>query len=256
MLRNASVSPLGITPFIKTNPENSTQDSITNITTSEASLLIRYAHHEKHVSGEFDRVSLGTKHPILTVFYTYGIPNIFNSEYEYHKLVFGYKHKFSLAIIGTTKYQFSVGKVWGNLPYPLLEMHPGNETWGYNEDAYNLMNINEFVSDEYISFNVHQHFGGIFLNKIPLLRKLKWREVVTFKGIYGRLQQKNTNLMALADYTTTLTAKPYMELAAGIENIFSFLRVDAVWRLSYLSHEVDGIKVSPFGIRGKLQFEF
>lgn len=256
MFRNASISPLGITPFIKTNPETSTQDSIKNITTSEVSLLIRYAHHEKHVSGEFDRVSLGTKHPTLSVFYTYGIPNVFYSEYEYHKLVFEYKHKFSLGIIGTTKYQFSLGKVWGDLPYPLLELHPGNETWGYNEDTYNLMNINEFVSDEYISFNVHQHFGGLFLNKLPLLRKLKWREVLTFKGIYGRLDQKNINLMALADYTTTLKTKPYMELAAGIENIFSFLRVDAVWRLTYLNHEVDGIKVSPFGIRGKLQFEF
>jgi hypothetical protein len=218
--------------------------------------LVRYAHHEKHVSGEFDRVSLGTKHPIFTVFYTYGIPNLFNSEYEYHKLVIGYKHKFSLPIIGTTKYQFSIGKVWGDLPYPLLEIHPGNETWGYNEDSYNLMNINEFVSDEYISFNAHQHFGGILLNKLPLLRKLKWREVVTFKGVYGRLDNKNTTLMDLADYTTTLKTKPYMELAAGIENIFSFLRVDAVWRLTYLSHEVDGMKVSPFGIRGKLQFEF
>jgi hypothetical protein len=256
MLRNASISPLGITPFIKTNPETSKQDSIVNITTSEASLLIRYAHHEKHVSGEFDRVSLGTKHPTFTMLYTYGIPNIFNSKYEYHKLVFGYKHKFSLGIIGTTKYQFSIGKVWGELPYPLLEVHPGNETWGYNEDSYNLMNINEFVSDEYISFNIHQHFGGIILNKIPLLRKLKWREVVTFKGIYGRLDQKNTKIMDLARYTTTLKTKPYAEIAVGIENIFSFFRVDAIWRLSYLGHEVDGIKVSPFGIRGKLQFEF
>ena len=70
MLRNASISPLGITPFIKTNPETSTQDSIPNIRTSEASFLVRYAHHEKHVSGEFDRVSLGTKHPIFTVYYT------------------------------------------------------------------------------------------------------------------------------------------------------------------------------------------
>ena len=69
------------------------------------------------------------------------------------------------------------------------------------------MNINEFVSDEYVSFNVHQHLGGIFLNKIPLLRKLKWREVVTFKGIYGTLQQKNTILMALADYTTSINGK-------------------------------------------------
>ena len=61
---------------------------------------------------------------------------------------------------------------------------------GYNEESYNLMNINEFVSDEYISFNAHQHFGGILLNKLPLLRKLKWREVVTFKGVYGRLDKK------------------------------------------------------------------
>jgi len=256
LLRNASIAPLGITPFTRTNLETSIQDSISNITTSEASILIRYAHHEKFVSGEFDRVSLGTKHPTLTVFYTYGIPNLLKSEYEYHKVVFGYKHKFSLGILGTTKYEFSLGKVWGELPYPLLEVHPGNETWGYNESTYNLMNINEFVSDEYASFNIHQHFGGIFLNKFPLLRKLKWREVVTFKGIYGRLNPKNIAIMDLAPYTTSLKAKPYMELAAGIENIFSFIRIDAVWRLTYLSHEVDGIKVSPFGIRGKLQFEF
>ena len=88
------------------------------------------------------------------------------------------------------------------------------------------------------------------------MRKLKWREVVTFKGIYGRLDEANLEVMNLADYTMTLKAKPYMELAAGIENIFSFIRVDAVWRLTYLSHEIDGQKVSPFGIRGKLQFEF
>ena len=181
---------------------------------------------------------------------------ILGSEYDYHKIVLGYKHKFSLGILGTTKYEFSIGKVWGAVPYPLLEVHPGNETWGYNNNTYNLMNINEFVSDEYVSFNIHQLFGGSFLNKFPLLRKLKWREVVTFKGIYGRSNENNLAIINLAPYTTTLKEKPYMELAAGIENIFSFIRVDAVWRLNYLNHEIDGEKVSPFGIRGKLQFEF
>jgi len=255
LFRNATIAPLGITPFFKT-VSDTLITPVNNITTSEASVSIRYAHHEKYVSGEFDRVSLGTKHPTLTLDYTLGLSNIFNSEYDYHKLVLGYKHKFSLGILGTTKYQFTAGKVWGALPYPLLEIHPGNETWGFNEHTYNLMNINEFVSDEFVSFKVQQHFGGIFLNKFPLLRKLKWREVVTFKGIYGRLDERNIAEMNLASYTTTLREKPYMELAAGIENIFSFIRVDAVWRLTYLSHEVDGIKVSPFGIRGKLQFEF
>jgi len=256
LLRNASIAPLGITPFNRTSNVDSSIFNVDNITTTEASLFVRYVRNEKFVSGEFDRISLNINQPVITAEYTLGISGVLGSEYDFHKLVLGFKHRFSLGILGTTKYEFSAGKVWGALPYPLLEVHPGNETWGFNENTYNLMNINEFVSDEFVSFNIHQHFGGIFLNKFPLLRKLKWREVVTFKGIYGRLNENNLTTMNLAPYTTTLFAKPYMELAAGIENIFSFIRVDAIWRLTYLNHEVDGIKVSPFGVRAKLQFEF
>ncbi len=255
LFRNATFTPLGITTFNRVSPDGSSTN-INQLTTSEISFSTRFAYNEEFLSGEFDRISLGTKFPVISAHYTYGIPDMFNSQYEFHKVILGLKHKIPMGILGTMKYQLNVGKVWGTLPYPLLEIHPGNETWNYNENAYNMMNINEFVSDEYFSFKFQQHFDGLFLNKFPLIRKLKWREVATIQGIWGRLNPKHLEEMSLPEYTTTLQEKPYVEVAAGIENIFKFLRFDVIWRTTYLDHEFNGIKVHPIGFRGKLQFDF
>ena len=101
-----------------------------------------------------------------------------------------------------------------------------------------------------------KYFGGLFLNRIPLLRKLKWRELATAKVIYGRLNERHAQVMDLPDFTTTLSNKPYAEVSVGIENIFKVIRVDALWRLTYLDNNTDDISVLRFGIRAKLQFEF
>ena len=130
------------------------------------------------------------------------------------------------------------------------------ETWSYNDDAYNMMNIGEFVSDEFISFKAYQHFDGLLLNKIPLLSKLKWREVAGIKGVWGRLNSRHNEIMILPSFSRSLNAKPYLECSAGIENIFKFLRFDVIWRLSYLDNELSGQKVAPIGFRAKLQFDF
>jgi hypothetical protein len=113
------------------------------------------------------------------------------------------------------------------------------------------MNLFEFVSDRYVSFSVVQHFEGFFLNKIPLMRKLKWREVALFKGVAGDLRNNHINLM---DFPLGLQSldKPYYETGVGIENIFKILRIDALWRLSYR----DNPNIQTFGIRGAVQFKF
>lgn len=255
LLRNSTFAPLGRTEFNTINSDGSVVPE-TSLTATEVAFNTRFAYNEEFLSGEFERISLGTKYPVLSVTYTYGIPNLLGSKYEYHKARFAFKHKIPMGIFGTFKYQFEVGKIFGRAPYPLLEVHNGNETWNYNETAFNMMNILEFVSDEYISFKAHQHFDGLFLNKIPLLRKLMWREVVTVTGVYGRLSQKNMDIMELPNFTSTLQQKPYLEMAAGIENIFKFLRVDVLWRMTYLDNEYEGIQVSRIGLRGKLQFDF
>ena len=94
------------------------------------------------------------------------------------------------------------------------------------------------------------------MNKIPFLRKLKWREVAAFQGVWGSLKSENENVLLLPDYASSLQNKPYLESSLGIENIFKFLRIDVIWRLSYLDNEFEGINVSPLGLRAMLQLEF
>ena len=118
------------------------------------------------------------------------------------------------------------------------------------------MNIGEFMSDEYVSLSVAHYFGGLFLNRVPLLRKLKWRELVTARVIYGRLNSRHSQVLDMPSFSSSLSDKPYAEVSAGIENIFKILRVDALWRLTYLDNNAEDINVLRFGIRAKLQFEF
>ncbi len=125
------------------------------------------------------------------------------------------------------------------------------------------MNFLEFVSDKYASVSIDQHFGGFFFNKVPLLKKLKWRETASFKALYGGLSEKNDPALSSSVYqfpvdnnglpiTYALGNKPYMEASVGVENIFKFVRVDFVKRLSYLNHP----DIAPFGVRVKIKFDF
>ncbi|MDD3132302.1 MAG: carboxypeptidase-like regulatory domain-containing protein, partial [Bacteroidales bacterium] len=112
-------------------------------------------------------------------------------------------------------------------------------------------NYFEFVSDKYVSVYYTHHFDGYFFNRVPLLRHLKWREVVFAKGLIGGLDEANREYSVFPQGMHTLD-KPYFEAGAGIENIFKIIRVDAIWRLSYLDHP----NISKFGVRFSLQFAF
>lgn len=223
------------------------------INTTEIRLLTRLAYNEKYVEGEFSRVALGvTKYPVVQAQYTLGLKDFFGGNYNYQKLTVNWDHRVRVAPIGYFDYVLEYGKVWGQVPYPLLELHGGNETYIYDLYAYNSMNYYEFVSDEYASVNLLHHFDGLFLNRIPLMRKLKWREVVGGKALIGRVNDKNRQLLIFPDHLYDLHKGPYMEVSAGIENIFKVFRVDGVWRLSYLDHP----KAQAFTIKASMQFNF
>lgn len=226
-----------------------------NITTAEIKLNTRFAYKEKVLTGKFERMSLGTKYPILNLNIIGGIKDVFGSDYNYLKINFHLHHWFNINPIGWLSYDFEVGKIWGNLPFPLLQLHEGNETYAFDPYAYNLMNYYEFASDQYASVNLEHHFEGFFLNHFPLLRKLKWREIVEWKGVYGSLRSDHSKIMAFPSVLSKDGfSYPYMEAGVGIENIFKIFRIDALWRLSYLG--VEHTNVSPFGIRGQIQFIF
>jgi len=253
LFRHANIAPLGVMSFV----DNMSQITTQSIATNEISLKLRLAMGEEFLSGEYDRISLGTKHPIVSVDFTNSIPGFWNAYLNYQKLKVEVSHKIKLSLLGELEYQITAGKIWGDVPYPLLEIHPGNETWSFNPIAFNMMNIGEFLSDRYVSFNAEHHFDGLFLNKIPVLKKMQVREIAGIKGVYGDLSiDAHENIFSIPDFSSSLQKKPYLETYFGLENIFKFIRLDFIWRLSYIDNTFDGIKVSPFGLRGSLQFDF
>lgn len=221
------------------------------IIVSEISLESRFAYNEKFIIRDFDRRSLGTKYPVIGFQYNYGIPGLFGGEYEYHKIRLAVKQWFNIAHIGWSKYIIEGGKVFGKLPWPLLSLHPGNETFVFDEMSFNLMNYFEFISDEYVSVYYTHHFDGLLFNHIPLLRKLKWREVGFFKGVIGTMSDENKAYNDLPSISHTLE-KPYMEAGVGIENIFKIIRIDGIWRLSQL----DNSDINRFALFVSLSFSF
>lgn len=243
--------------YVRFTPQLSEQQQVDFLVTSEVSLYTRFAYKEKFVYGEFERVSLGTKYPALEIIYSYGFPDVLGSEFRYQKVIARVDDKVRFGPFGYVNYTVEGGKIFGNLPYPLLMMHQGNETFFYDESSYNTMNFFEFVSDEWASVWATYHAEGLVLNKIPLMRRLKWREVVSAKALIGSYDEANDALLSRdfnydgqADIYTL--GRPYVEAALGIENIFKVLRVDALWRLSYL----DNPNIVRFGIRAKFQVDF
>lgn len=219
--------------------------------TTEVRFDTRFAYKEKFVMGEFERISMGTTYPIFEFKYGYGIPNLWNSDFEYHNMYFSVTQWFNVRGWGWSKYLVEAGRIIGKLPYPLLKLHEGNETFFFDEYSFNLMNYYEFVSDKYLSVLWSHHFEGLFLNHIPLMRKLKWREVGYVKGLVGSLDKKN-DLPSTFPSSLNALSKPYFEAGVGIENILKVLRVDFVWRLSYLDHP----NITKYGLMMSLFLDF
>ncbi|MEO8734345.1 MAG: DUF5686 family protein, partial [Flavobacteriales bacterium] len=226
---------------------------INTIHTAEVSLNTRFAYKEKYVSGDFTRVSLGTSYPTLELHLSSGLPNLGTHEYGYQKVVAHVYQRLQLGVFGWMRLNAEAGQVWGALPYPLLILHSGNETFYDDDLAFNTMNYFEFISDRYAQLFVEHHFEGLFFNRIPLLRRLKWREVVGAKGVVGSLDREKTEKeMLLLPGMYSLNHGPYVEVSAGVENILKFITVEGLWRLRYNDHP----DTKRFSLRVKLFLNF
>ena len=247
---NRKLTPLGDFTFIR--DYNDASVSIGNATTTEISLYTRFAWKEKYISGEFDRISAGSKAPVLQLDLTAGIPNIMGSEFSYYKVRLRIGDRIRFNPFGYTDYQLDLGKTWGNVPFPFLDVHQGSQTYALDQLAFNMMNIFEFASDRYASLFIDHHFEGYFLNKIPLLRKLKWREVFTLKSIIGDMSSSNLALMKYPGNLDPRIYRPYLESGVAVENILKVIRIDALWRMTHLERP----STKPFGLRMSLVFRF
>jgi hypothetical protein len=226
-------NPLGTNQYLYEKKDGGIGER-TSINNTEARINIRFAWKEKYVGEGFTRLSIGTRYPIVQLNYSKSLQNAFKGEYDYHRLVMNVSDRFRITpILGYTDYVIEGGKIWGVVPYPLMELHSGNQTYIYDYMAFNMMKYYEFASDQFVSLALYHHFEGIFLNKVPLLRKLKWREVLTAKAVWGTVSDKNRESLLFPSTLSAFDKGPYAEASVGIENIFKVFRIDAFWRLNY-----------------------
>ncbi len=224
-----------------------------NIKNTEVRVNMRFAFKEKFISGDFSRISLGTKWPVMQVNYSKSLQNAFRGEYDYQKVVLNLSDRVRLiSLLGYTDYTAEVGKIFGSVPYPLMELHGGNETYVYDYMSFNMMKYYEFASDQYASVGMFHHFEGLLFNKVPLLKKLKWREVVTCKALWGSVNDKNRKTLIFPNTLNALGNEPYVEVSAGVENIFKVFRIDALWRSTYLRER----SIENFGVKFGFQLAF
>ncbi|PKR81396.1 hypothetical protein CW751_04890 [Brumimicrobium salinarum] len=245
-----NLTALGATQF-RVPTSSISYHHINDISTFETSLKIRYAKNEEFISGTFDRISIGSKYPIFSLEGVLGIKGILGSDYEYQKLELKMKHSPKLGVFGKLFYEVYGGIYFGQAAYPLLQIHEGSQTYWFQSAAHNRMDYFEFISDRYVGATAEHHFNGLFFDRIPLVRKLKWRLVASAKSVWGELSDKQKTVMMIPDNTIPFGNTPYVESAIGIENIFKVFRVDAVWRMTHL-REGD----APVGIRAKFTIRF
>jgi hypothetical protein len=251
MFQVRDLSPRGSLSYVSLNDAGE-PDTLAGIATTEIVLGGRFMYKEKFVAGDFTRVSLGSRYPSLEVQLGQGLKDVIGGDYDYTRLLARVQHRVQLGPLGFMRYTVNGGQIFGTLPYPLLAIHAGNETFYYDDIAFNTMNYFEFISDRFASVFVEQHFEGLFFNRVPLFRRLKWREVVGAKVVVGSLQQKNRDAMELLPFMYDLSGGPFAEVSFGVENIFKILEVDMIRRLNYLDHP----NVRDWAFRLKLNITF
>ncbi len=244
-------TPLGLANYVKFNENTLLQDTIRIITTSEFIARIRWTKDEEFIAGAFDRSTLTSRYPIFSLQGIFGIKGLFGGNYNYQKIEFQMDHTRKIGILGRIKYGVNAGYVFGSTAYPFLKVHEGNQSYWLSTTTFNKLNYFEFISDKYVGGYVEQHFGGLFFDRIPYVKKLKWRIVSSGRITYGSISSRNTKEMLLPTFTKTFGKTPYGEATIGIENIFKLVRIDVVYRLSHLDPNV-----SPFGIRARMTFNF
>ncbi|TAF67786.1 MAG: carboxypeptidase-like regulatory domain-containing protein [Cytophagales bacterium] len=234
------------------NPKNIIDSPIrTDFINTEIEFEARYARRETYLQNGNERILLESKSPIFTFRYTLGLPDVFGSNFSYHKFYLNITQKIRLGNWGTGVYSITGNHTPSQIPYPLLYIHLGNQNFFYNRASFNQMRYIEFVSDSYIHLSYEHNFNGLFLNKIPLLKKLKWREFIGVDALMGSLRQENIDYIPLAArpngliFGNRLSEIPYVEMQYGVENIFKFLRVHFIHRLTHL----DLPNALPFSVR-------
>jgi Family of unknown function (DUF5686)/CarboxypepD_reg-like domain len=218
---------------------------------SEIYFQLEYTPKMKTIGYGVERNRVDSPFSRLFINYSQGIKGVLNSDFSYQKIQLLYRKPFIIGALGRTNLTLELGKTFGKIPLGLMSVIPGNQTYFIIGNTFSNLNFYEFVSDQYATLIWEHNFQGRLLSRIPVMRKLNWREIVGFRSVYGNVSDQNKFINASGlDYKSP--TKPYIEYSAGIGNIFKVFRIDASWRGNYRNLP----DTNNFTIKGSFGFFF
>lgn len=214
-------------------------NSLSQFSMSELSLRLRYAPGEKLFANARRRKALDMTNPVFELSHTSGFKGVLGGNYSRNRSEFAFMKRFNLSVLGYMMADVRAGAEWNEVPYMLLPHANVNLTYVLRPNSFSLMSPLEFMYDRYAQWDITWYMNGFILNKIPLIKYLKFREVFSIKGVYGSLTDKNnpvinTRNLPFPKYSSVMNREPYMEISIGCENILKFFRVEYVRRITYL----------------------
>lgn len=226
-------------PFV---PINSKTGNGEYLRTTEASFYVRYAPGETYINNKLRRRVINLDAPVFSLSHTIGFNGVLGGDYNFHLTEAHIFKRFWLNSWGKFDVDLKGGIEWDQVPYPLLIMPASNASFIIQKNTFSLINTMEFVNDRYVSLMLAWDMNGKILNRIPLAKKLYWREYLGVRMLWGDLSDKNNpeknpgnpRLMYFPEGTNIMNPnRPYMEMVVGVHNIFKFFRVEYVKRLTY-----------------------
>ncbi|MBR4828998.1 MAG: carboxypeptidase-like regulatory domain-containing protein [Muribaculaceae bacterium] len=220
---------------------------------------LRFAPGETFYQTRSYRIPINMDAPIITLNQTYMPKGFMGSLHELNKTELGIQKRFWFSAFGYADVIVKGEKVWSKVAYPDLLFPNVNLSYTIQPESYTLMKPMEFVNDQALSWDLTYWGNGVLMNRLPLIRKLRLREVLTLRGIWGSLSDKNNPaksddvfLFPVDALCQKMGDQPYMEAGVGLDNILTILRVDYVWRLTYR----ENAGTDRHGIRIQLHFNF
>ena len=244
---NRPTGDLVFEKMVSTNTDADGQtvpDYVTRIRTTELKLGLRYCPGQTYVNTKQQRLPVNLDSPEFTLSHTMGVKNFLGGGYKLNFTELGIYKRFWLGSWGYVDTHLNGGAQWNKVPFPLLIMPPVNITYFELENTFSMMRNMEFLSDRYAYASVSWDLSGKILNRLPLIKRLKWREYIAVKGMWSTLTDKNNpfleqnasdpELFKFPEASHIMDKnKPYFEVVAGVHNIFKFFGIDYVRRLSY-----------------------
>lgn len=257
-------------PFTPIHPYTLTPSSegLSRYTEAGFTAQLRFAPGETFYQARSVRIPINMDAPIITLTQTYMPKGFLGSRFEVNKTELSLQKRFWFSAFGYADVIVKGEKVWSQVAYPDLLMPNVNLSYTIQPESYTLMKPMEFINDKALSWDLTYWGNGVLMNRLPLIKKLRLREVLTLRGLWGSLSDKNNpnTLIHNTPYTDgaalflfpadalcqPMGKKPYMEAGVGIDNIFTILRVDYVWRINYRENAGS----DRHGVRVQLHFNF